>query len=138
MPTDLINFISRRTFVSLMTLAAALALLGAAGCGDSRPGAPRGASGGIFGGGGGGRAVPQTGGTQDLSLRHALQEAGLAPKEKGGTVDVVQYAPADVETRLQSKELDAAWLPEPWVSRLEKGGLATLLIDERTLWPGKR
>ena len=41
-------------------------------------------------------AVPQTGGTQDISLRHALKEIGLSGKDKGGSVDIVQYAPADV------------------------------------------
>lgn len=83
-------------------------------------------------------AVPQTGGTQDISLRHALTTAGLAPKAKGGTVDVVQFAPADTLTLFQRGELDAAWLPEPWVARLETELGATLVIDEKTLWPGGR
>jgi NitT/TauT family transport system substrate-binding protein len=33
--------------------------------------------------------------------------------------------------------LKAAWVPEPWVSTLVSEG-ATLLVDERTLWPGGR
>ncbi len=79
-------------------------------------------------------AVPQTGGTQDISLRHALQTAGLAPKPKGGTVDVVQFAPADTLTLFQQKQLDAAWVPEPWVTRLEKEAGGKVVVDERTLW----
>lgn len=81
-------------------------------------------------------AVPQTGGTQDISLRHALKVAGLAGKDKGGDVDIVQYAPADALDLFRRGELDAAWLPEPWVSRVIKDAGATLVTDERTLWPG--
>jgi ABC transporter, substrate-binding protein, aliphatic sulfonates family len=81
-------------------------------------------------------AVPQTGGTQDISLRHALAEAGLKPREKGGTVDVVQYAPADTLNLFKEKQIDAAWLPEPWVARLEAEAGARVVVDERDLWPG--
>lgn len=81
-------------------------------------------------------AVPQTGGTQDISLRHALKTAGLAPREKGGTVDVVQYAPADTLNQFRLKAIDAAWVPEPWVARLEKEAGAKVVLDERSLWPG--
>ena len=83
-------------------------------------------------------AVPQKGGTQDISLRHALQTAGLAAKDKGGTVDVVQFAPADVLSLFQRGELDAAWLPEPWVARLESELGAKVVLDEKSLWPGGR
>ena len=80
-------------------------------------------------------AVPQTGGTQDISLRHALKAIGLAGKDKGGSVDIVQYAPADVLDLIRRDELDVAWLPEPWVSRIIKDAGATIVTDERTLWP---
>jgi NitT/TauT family transport system substrate-binding protein len=83
-------------------------------------------------------AVPQTGGTQDISLRHALGTVGLRSKDKGGTVDVVQFAPADTLDLFRRKELDAAWLPEPWVARLQADAGAKLVLDERTLWPGGR
>ncbi|MFM7321989.1 MAG: ABC transporter substrate-binding protein [Armatimonadota bacterium] len=83
-------------------------------------------------------AVPQTGGSQDISLRTALRAAGLESKDKGGSVDVLQFAPADALVRMERGEIDAAWLPEPWVSRLERELGARLVLDERTLWPGKR
>ena len=83
-------------------------------------------------------AVPQTGGTQDISLRHALQQAGLASTERGGTVVVQESAPADTLTMFKQNQLDAAWVPEPWVSRLVKEGGGKILIDERDLWPHKR
>lgn len=82
--------------------------------------------------------VPQTGGTQDISLRHALQQAQLASTDKGGTVNVLPNAPADTLTLFVKKDLDAAWVPEPWVSRLVKEGNGRILNDERDLWPSKQ
>ncbi len=77
---------------------------------------------------------PQTGGTQDLSLRYAIDQAKLKPTDKGGTVSVQPVQNADTLTLFRKKEIDAAWVPEPWVTRLvtETGG--KLLIDERSLW----
>ena len=83
-------------------------------------------------------AVPQTGGTQDISLRHALQTAGLTSTDKGGSVNVLPNAPADTLTLFVKKELDAAWVTEPWVSRLVKEGNGKILQDERDLWPGRK
>lgn len=79
-------------------------------------------------------AIPQKGGTQDLSLHHALAEAGLKTKDKGGTVTVVDFAPADILSQFQRKTIDAAWIPEPWVTRLQKEASAKIVVDERTLW----
>jgi NitT/TauT family transport system substrate-binding protein len=83
-------------------------------------------------------AVPQTGGTQDISLRHALQGAGLNSTDRGGTVSVMPTTPADTLTLFVKKEIDAAWVTEPWASRLVNEGSGQILIDERDLWPDKR
>lgn len=83
-------------------------------------------------------AVPQTGGTQDISLRHALQTAGLASKDKNGTVDVLQFAPADTLNQFRQNTLDAAWVPEPWAARLEAEAGARVVLDERDLWPNHK
>lgn len=74
-------------------------------------------------------AVPQTGGTQDIALRHALKKEGIT------NAQVLQYAPADSLREFQNKTIDAAWIPEPWVARLEAEAGAKLVVDERTLWP---
>lgn len=79
-------------------------------------------------------SVPQKGGTQDLSLHHAIKVAGLSPKDKGGNVTILDFAPADTLTQFQQKRIDAAWVPEPWVARLEKETGAKVVADERTLW----
>ena len=81
-------------------------------------------------------AVPQTGGTQDISMRHALQTVGLSSTDRGGNVSIVPVTPADTLTLFVKKELDAAWVTEPWVSRLIKEGGGALLKDERDLWHG--
>lgn len=83
-------------------------------------------------------SVPQTGGTQDISLRHALQTVGLQSTDKGGTVNVLPNAPADTLNLFVKRELDAAWVAEPWVSRIVKEGNSKILQDERDLWPNKK
>lgn len=83
-------------------------------------------------------AVPQVGGTQDVSLRHFLAGAGLRPREKGGTVDVMPVKNADVLPLFARRQLDAAWVPEPWATRLEQEAGARRILDERDLWPDRR
>jgi NitT/TauT family transport system substrate-binding protein len=38
-------------------------------------------------------------------------------------------------TLFLKKDLDAAWAPEPWATRLIHEGNGRLFVDERTLWP---
>ena len=80
-------------------------------------------------------ASPQMGNTQDVALRAWLQAHGLKPREKGGDVQVIPIANPDQLTLFIKKEIDGAWAPEPWASRLihEAGG--RLFFDERNLWP---
>jgi NitT/TauT family transport system substrate-binding protein len=82
-------------------------------------------------------AVPQLGGTQDVSLRHFLDLNGLAPEEKGGSVSILPVKNPDILALFLQKQIDAAWVPEPWASRLEKDAKATIVADESDLWPGK-
>jgi NitT/TauT family transport system substrate-binding protein len=80
-------------------------------------------------------ASPQMGNTQDVALRAWLQTHGLKLREKGGDVQVIPVANPDQLTLFMKKEIDGAWAPEPWASRLihEAGG--RLFLDERDLWP---
>jgi NitT/TauT family transport system substrate-binding protein len=41
----------------------------------------------------------------------------------------------DQLTLFLKKDLDAAWAPEPWATRLIHDGNGRLFVDERTLWP---
>jgi NitT/TauT family transport system substrate-binding protein len=80
-------------------------------------------------------ASPQLGNTQDVALRGWLNAHGLKLREKGGDVQVIPIANPDQLTLFIKKEIDGAWAPEPWASRLihEAGG--RLFLDERNLWP---
>lgn len=80
-------------------------------------------------------AIPQIGGTQDISLRHFLALQGLRGTEKGGTVSILPVRSPDMLTLFLRNELDAAWVPEPWAARLIHDGKAHLVLDERDLWP---
>lgn len=79
-------------------------------------------------------AVPQFGGTQDLSLRHILQENGLQDTTKGGTVEIRQADNPDIKTLLDQGEIDAALVPEPWGARLISEVKANVLLDEKQVW----
>lgn len=79
-------------------------------------------------------AVPQFGNTQDLSLRHILQENGLKDTAKGGTVEVRQADNPDIKTLLDQGEIDAALVPEPWGARLVNEVKANVLLDQKQVW----
>ncbi len=80
-------------------------------------------------------ASPQLGNTQDVALRGWLKDNGYKVKEKGGTVQVIPIANPDQLTLFLKKEIDGAWVPEPWVSRLILEGNGRLFLDERNIWP---
>ena len=81
-------------------------------------------------------ADPQLGGTQDVSLRHFMAVNGLKPADKGGTVTIIPAQNADILNLFLTKQIDAAWVPEPWAARLQIEAKANLVVDERDLWPG--
>jgi NitT/TauT family transport system substrate-binding protein len=80
-------------------------------------------------------ASPQQGNTQDVALRAWLKSNGLKTRDKGGDVVVMPIANPDQLTLFLKKEIDAAWAPEPWASRLVHEAGGRVLVDERTLWP---
>jgi NitT/TauT family transport system substrate-binding protein len=80
-------------------------------------------------------ASPQFGNTQDVALRNWLKNHGLKTNDKGGDVQIVPMANPDQLTLFLKKDLDAAWAPEPWATRLIHEGNGRLLVDERSLWP---
>ncbi|MGI0037268.1 MAG: ABC transporter substrate-binding protein [Nitrososphaera sp.] len=78
---------------------------------------------------------PQLGNTQDVALRKYLLENGFDMKENGGTVEVLPAKTSDIVTLMLKKEIDGAWVPEPWGAKLVKEANARIFLDERTLWP---
>jgi NitT/TauT family transport system substrate-binding protein len=80
-------------------------------------------------------ASPQMGNTQDVALRAWLKAHGMKSIDKGGDVTVLPMANPDQLTLFLKKDLDAAWAPEPWATRLVQEGNGRLFLDERDLWP---
>ena len=80
-------------------------------------------------------ASPQLGNTQDVALRAWLQANGLKDREHGGNVQVIPTANADALALFQKGELQAAWVPEPWATRLVQEAGGRVFLDERDLWP---
>jgi NitT/TauT family transport system substrate-binding protein len=82
-------------------------------------------------------ASPQLGNTQDVALRTWLAAKGLKTAEKGGDIQIIPIPNPDQLTLFAKGEIDAAWGPEPWASRLIDEAGARLFLDERDLWPNR-
>jgi len=84
-------------------------------------------------------ASPQLGNTQDVALRAWLKEQGYTTDQQGGgDVSVQPQANADILTAFASGQIDGAWVPEPWATRMVKEAGGHVLVDERDLWPDGR
>ncbi len=84
-------------------------------------------------------ATPQTGGTQDIALRHHLSQNGLAVDTSGaGDVTVLAQDNAVTLSAFRAGQVDGAWVPEPWATRMVHEGGGMVLVDEASLWPGGR
>ena len=82
-------------------------------------------------------ASPQKGNTQDVALRFWLKSQGLTANTDGtGDVSVQPQDNATTLDQFKAGNIDGAWLPEPWASRLVAEVGATVLVDEKSLWPG--
>lgn len=79
-------------------------------------------------------AIPQIGNTQHLSLMKMLSDNGLSDTTKGGTVEVLPVANPDVKNLLSSGQIDAAYVPEPWGSRLVVEMNAKIVLDEKEVF----
>jgi NitT/TauT family transport system substrate-binding protein len=80
-------------------------------------------------------ASPEFGNTQDVALRSWLKSQQLSP---GRDVKVLPMKNPDILMMFQQKKIDAAWVPEPWFTRLLQEGGGELFLDERTLWKNGR
>jgi NitT/TauT family transport system substrate-binding protein len=77
-------------------------------------------------------ATPQLGNTQDVALKKYVADQKLAD------VKITNLDNAKTLDAFRKGEVDGAWLPEPWSSRLVLDAGAKVLLDEKTLWPGGR
>ena len=76
-------------------------------------------------------ATPQFGNTQDVAARAWLVAGGLRITQTGGDAQVVPTSNPDQLSLFQSKQLDAVWTVEPWVSRLESESGGKILVEEK-------
>jgi len=74
--------------------------------------------------------TPQLGNTQDVSARAWLTAGGVHVTQTGGEANVIPTANPDQLALFQTKQLDAVWTVEPWVSRLERDAGGKVLVDD--------
>ena len=81
-------------------------------------------------------ATPQLGNTQDVALRAWLLEQGYETDlEGGGDVSITPQANADALNAFIAGDIDGAWVPEPWSTRMVEEGEGRVLVNEADLWP---
>ena len=84
-------------------------------------------------------ASPQLGNTQDVALRSWLKDQGYETDEAGGgDVSIQPQANGDALAAFVAGDIDGAWVPEPWATRMQQEGDGHVLVDEATLWPEGR
>jgi NitT/TauT family transport system substrate-binding protein len=84
-------------------------------------------------------ATPQLGNTQDVALRSYLKSQGFnVDTSGGGDVSIIPQANADTLTQFATGDIDGAWVPEPFFTRMQQEGGGKVLVDEKTLWPNGR
>ena len=80
-------------------------------------------------------ASPQLGNTQDVALRTFILNNGYRFAEQGGNVRIIPVQNPDIFALFLKKEIDGAWVPEPWGARLVREANGRAFLDERQLWP---
>jgi NitT/TauT family transport system substrate-binding protein len=77
-------------------------------------------------------ADPQLGNTQDVALRHWLSQQsvnGVLITPQSNSLTVSEFI---------THQIAGAWVPEPYAAQLVVKGHGHVLVDERSLWPGRR
>ncbi|HZP27791.1 MAG TPA: ABC transporter substrate-binding protein [Acidimicrobiia bacterium] len=81
-------------------------------------------------------ATPQLGNTQDVALRTWLKSKALKTDTSGGgDVSIRPQDNAVTLTAFEQGQVQGAWVPEPWATRLVDEGGGKVLVDEADLWP---
>ncbi|MCH4559139.1 ABC transporter substrate-binding protein [Mesorhizobium jarvisii] len=74
--------------------------------------------------------TPQFGNTQDVAARAWLIAGGLRITQAGGDAQVLPTANPDQLALFKTRQLDAVWTVEPWVSRLELEAGGKVLVEQ--------
>jgi len=75
-------------------------------------------------------ATPQLGNTQDVICRAWLIKNGINVTLSGGDAQVIPTANPDQLALLLTKNVDAVWTVEPWISRLEESAKAKVFLEQ--------
>ena len=78
-------------------------------------------------------ATPQHNNTQDISARHYV----TAVLNQDDDRNVIAIPNAEQSSRMLAGAIDAAWVPEPWGTRLVQEAHGTIIGEEKDLWPDK-
>jgi sulfonate transport system substrate-binding protein len=78
-------------------------------------------------------ATPGLANTQDVAFKKWPADSHLS-----GAVNVTNVESARALDAFTQGQIDGAWLPEPWSSRLVLEAGAKVLVDEQTRWPDGR
>lgn len=76
-------------------------------------------------------ATPQHGNTQDIAARHYL----MFELHQTHHDNVIAVPNAEQSSMMERGQIDAAWTPEPWASRLVAETGAKFIAEEKDLWP---
>lgn len=79
-------------------------------------------------------SVPSIGNTQHLLLLQLLEENSLSAKSDGGDVNIIEVNNADVVNLMNSGEIDAAIVPEPWGSIITQKAVAETVLGYEEIW----
>lgn len=79
-------------------------------------------------------ATPQLGNTQDISARHYLSSV----LKQADLRSVMPVENAEQAAMFARGDVDAAWVPEPWGQRLVTESGASIVAEEKDLWPDKQ
>lgn len=84
-------------------------------------------------------ATPQRANTQDISARHYIVNVLNSPiGDDEGETEVIPMTNPDIEILFIKDQIDAAWVPEPWGSRMAESGLVNIIAEEKDLWESGR
>lgn len=79
-------------------------------------------------------SVPSIGNTQHLLLLQLLRENGILTKSDGGDVNIIEANNADVVNLMNSGDIDAAIVPEPWGSIITQKAVAETVMEYDEIW----
>ena len=79
-------------------------------------------------------ATPQHGNTQDIAARHFVRFDLSQPDLS----TVMPIPNAEQAALMARRQIDAAWVPEPWGARLIAETGAELIAQEKDLWPDRQ